>query len=162
MTNDWTRSAAILFVATSLAACGGEQRGAEETPQATVAEQPAGGMAGMQGMEGMQGMQMGGGMMEQMQAHMQAMEGESAEQFKANLPQHRQMVANMISQMNREMRDMNMTADQEWNSAINAVREDLKRLPEMSTSELQTFMPEHRQRVMRLMETHRGMMGAMQ
>jgi hypothetical protein len=28
-------------------------------------------------------------------------------------------------------------------------------------SELQTFMPEHRQRVMRLMEMHRGMMGEM-
>ena len=90
------------------------------------------------------------------------MEGESAEQFKANLPQHRQMVANMISQMNREMRDMNMTADQEWNSAIDAVREDLKRLPEMSVSELQTFMPEHRQHVTRLMEMHPAMMGNMQ
>ncbi len=112
-------------------------------------------------MRGMQGMETGGGMMEQMQAHMQAMEGESAEQFKANLPQHRQMVANMIAQMNREMRDMNMTADQEWNSTIGAVREDLKSLPEMSVSELQTFMPEHRQRVMRLMEMHRGMMGEM-
>ncbi len=155
MTNYWTRSAAVLLAATSLAACGGEERAAEETPQTAVAEQPAGGMRGMQGM------QMGGGMMEQMQAHMQAMEGESAEQFKANLPQHRQMVANMIAQMNREMRDMNMTADQEWNSTIGAVREDLKSLPEMSVSELQTFMPEHRQRVMRLMEMHRGMMGEM-
>jgi hypothetical protein len=63
--------------------------------------------------------------------------------------------------MNREMRDMNMASDQEWNSTIEALREDLRRLPEMSTSELQTFMPEHRQRVMRLMEMHRSMMGEM-
>lgn len=148
----WTRSPLTLLTATSLVACGGEERAAEETPQAAVAEQPAGGM---------QAMQMGGGMMEQMQAHMQAMEGESAEQFKANLPQHRQMVANMIAQMNREMRDMNMSSDQEWNVTIDAVREDLKRLPEMSASELQTVMPEHRQRVMRLIEMHRGMMSEM-
>lgn len=157
----WTRSTLVLLAATSLTACGGEEQAAEETPQAAIAEQPAGGMEGMQGMEGMPGMQMGGGMMEQMQAHMQAMAGESGEQFKANLPQHRQMVANMIAQMNREMRDMNMASDQEWNSTIDAVREDLRRLPEMSVSELQTFMPEHRQRVMRLMEMHRGMMGEM-
>lgn len=155
----WTRSTFALLAVTSLVACGGgEEQAAEDTPQAAVAEQPAG---GMQGMEGMQGMQMGGGMTEQMQAHMQAMAGESGEQFKANLPQHRQMVANMIAQMNREMRDMNMASDQEWNSTIEALREDLRRLPEMSTSELQTFMPEHRQRITRLMEMHRSMMGNM-
>ena len=153
------RMAAVLAVVT-LAACGGEE-GPEAETKAVVA-QPAGEMGGMEGMQGMGGMQMGGGTMEQMQAHMQAMEGESAEQFKANLPQHRQMVANMIAQMNREMRDMNMTADAEWNSTIDAVRADLTPLPEMTGAELESFMPEHRERVRRLMEMHHGMMGNMQ
>ena len=148
-----TRLAAILLAAASLAACGGGDVATEETAQAVVVEQPT---------AGMQGMEMGGGMMEQMQAHMQTMEGETGAQFKANLPQHRQVVANMIAQMNREMRDMNMASDQEWNSTVEALREDLRRLPEMSASELESFMPEHRQRITRLMEMHRDMMSHMQ
>jgi hypothetical protein len=152
----WTRLMIVLLCAPTLAACGGE----EEAPEPVV-EQPAAGPDAMGGMQGMGGMQMGGGMMDEMRAHMQAMEGETGEQFKANLPQHRQMVANMVSQMNREMRDMNMTADQEWNSTIEAVREDLRRLPEMTAAELEGFLPEHRTRVMRLMEMHQGMMGNM-
>lgn len=155
----WIKRMAAVLAVVALAACGGEEAPEAET-EAVVAE-PAGEMGGMEGMQGMGGMQMGGGMMEQMEAHMQAMEGESAEQFKANLPQHRQMVANMIAQMNREMRDMNMTADAEWNATIDALRQDLTRLPEMTTAELETFMPEHRQRVMRLMEMHRSMMAHM-
>ena len=154
----WTRSALALLAGSTLVACGGDEA-AEEAPQVVVAEQPAG---GMEGMPGMQGMQMGGGMIEQMQAHMQTMQGETGAQFKANLPQHRQMVANMIAQMNGEMRDMNMAADSEWNQTVEALREDLKRLPEMSASELESFMPEHRQRITRLMEMHRSMMGNMQ
>ena len=146
-----------LILAGALAACGGDEAPEAEAPD--VVAEPAGGMAGMHDMGGMQ---MGGGMMEEMRAHMQAMEGESGEQVRANLPQHRQMVANMISQMNREMRDMNMSADQEWNSTIDAVREDLRRLPEMSTQELESFMPEHRQRITRLLDMHRDMMANMQ
>jgi hypothetical protein len=153
----WAKLGIVLLFAPALAACGGE-----EAPEAVV-EEPMAGMEGMDGMpmEGMGGMQMGGGMMDQMRAHMQAMEGATGEQLRANLPQHRQMAANMISQMNREMRDMNMAADQEWNSTIDAIRGDLVRLPEMTAQELEAFMPEHRARVMRLMEMHRAMMAEM-
>ena len=57
---------------------------------------------------------------------------------------------------------MARSADLEFRSTKHALREDLKRLPEMSLQELETFMPEHRQRMMRLMEMHRSMMGNMQ
>lgn len=152
-----TKRMAAVLVTAALAACGGG-----ETPEAgreAVVAEPAGGMEGMQGMGGMQ---MSGGMMEQMQAHMQQMAGAGGEQMNANLSQHRQMVANMISQMNREMREVNMGADQEWDSTIEALREDLRRLPEMTPAELESFMPEHRERVERLMEMHRGMMQSME
>ena len=150
----WRNRMVALLAVVLLGACGGEEPPETEV-EAVVAEPAA-------GMEGMGGMQVGGGMMEQMQAHMQQMQGVNGEQIQANLPQHRQMVANMISQMNREMREMNMTTDQEWNSTIDAIRQDLTRLPEMDVQELETFMPEHRQRVERLMEMHRSMMGNMQ
>lgn len=156
----WMKRTAAVLVVAALAACGGEEAPEAETEAVVVAE-PAGGMEGMQGMEGMGGMQMGGGMMDQMQTHMQQMEGAGGEQIKANLPQHRQVVANMISQMNREMRDMNMAADSEWNQTIEALRQDLRQMPEMSAQELESFMPEHRGRVMRLMEMHREMMAGM-
>lgn len=157
MRRNWTRAAPALVAALTVAACGGDEN-AGEAPDAVVVEQPAG---GMEGMPGMPGMQMGGGMMDQVQAHMQQMEGASGEQIRASLPQHRQVVANMISQMNREMRDMNMAADSEWNQTIEALRQDLRQMPEMSAQELESFMPEHRTRVMRLMEMHREMMAGM-
>ena len=156
----WIKRMTAVLVVGALAACGGEE--APEAETEVVVAEPAGEMEGMEGMQGMGGMQMGGGMMEQMQAHMQQMEGATGEQLQANLVEHRQVVANMISQMNREMRDMDMSANTEWNTTIEAVREDLRRLPEMSAAELEGFMPEHRQRVMRLLEMHREMMGNMQ
>lgn len=149
----WTLT---LTTAWALGACGpgaqeeagveGEAAGAEETP--------------MPGMPGMQGMQ-GGGMMEEMQAHMQMMQGMNADSMMGMMPDHRQMVANMLSQTNREMQDMNMPGDTAWNATVDSLRDDLTRMPAMSPEELQRFMPEHEQRVMRLMEMHQEMMQGM-
>ena len=134
--------------------------GGEDAPE-PMAEEADSAMAGMEGMEGMGGMRMSGAMMERMRAHMGQIDGRTGEQMMADLPRHRQMVANMISQMNREMREMDMAADEEWSSTIGALREDLRRLPEMSGEELESFMPDHRKRVMRLMEMHESMMAGM-
>lgn len=152
------RSILTLMVVGALGACGGTEEGPEPASDAEVTEMPAG---AMEGMPGMSGMAMGGGMMEEMHAHMQAMEGMSGGGMMQMMPQHRQMVANMIAQMNREMRDMNMTADQEWTSTIEALRQDLVAIPEMSAAETEAFMPEHHARVMRLMEMHQQMMTGM-
>lgn len=146
-------SALVLFLA-ALTACGGGDESGEAIPDTEVVAEPAGGMEGMEGMQG-------GGMMEQMQAHMRMMEGAGGDSLMATMPMHRRMTANMIAQMNREMRDMNMTADAEWDETVDSLRQDLVRMPEMTAAELEVLMPEHRERVTRLMEMHRGMMGSM-
>ena len=143
------------------AACGGgdtdQQAGAEPDTSQAAAD------TGMQGMPGMGGMQRGGmmEMMTQMQSQMQMMQGMSADSMHAALPQHRQISANMLAQMNREMQGMNMAGDTAWNATVDSLRQDLTRMPEMSAQELHAFMPEHQRRMMRLMEMHRTMMGRM-
>ena len=104
-------------------------------------------------------MMMGSGMMDSMQTHMRMMDTMSADRMKATLPQHRQMVANMLAQLNGEMRKMNMPPDARWTALADSVRQDHVRMPEMSAGELRSFMPAHGGRVMRLMGMHRTMMG---
>lgn len=149
---------ALAFVT---AACGGaETEQTANTSDTAAASTP--GMSGMQGMQGMQGMGgmhgMQGGMMGDMMGHMNMMEGVSADSMKAMVPMHRQMAANMLAQMNKEMRDMNMQTTPEWNATVDSLRADLKTMPELSGSELQNQMKDHHRRMMRLMEMHRGMM----
>lgn len=143
-------------------AAGAAAAGSLEGPRRADTTKGAGGMEGMAGMKGgqMAGM-MGAGMMDSMQTHMRMMEGVSADQMKAMLPAHRQMVANMLSQLNADMRKMNMKPDAKWTALTDSVRQDLVRMPEMGGGEMRTFMPEHHARVMRLMVMHRSMMGGM-
>lgn len=152
---------AVLTVAAAsfLAACARDNgQGAGATSAAgTTAAQDTAGMQGMAGMEAMAG----GGMMGQMQAHMRMMDGATADSIKAMLPMHRQMLANMISQFDREMRQMNMKSDGAWQATLDSLRQDNLRLPEMSAAELRSFMPAHGARVMRLMDMHRSMMADM-
>lgn len=148
-----------LIVVAILGACGGADAPEAET-EAVVAE-PAGGMEGMEGMGGMPSMQQGG-IDPQLQAHMQMMQSASGDQLTAMVPEHRQLVANMIAQMNREMREMNMTTDAKWNETVDALRNDLVRLPEMTADEIKAFLPEHQARINQLAEMHQGMMGNMQ
>ena len=148
----------FLIFTLALAACGGADT-AQEEAAAPPAAAPAGDgtMPGMQGMSGTQG----GGMMEEMQAHMRSMQGAGGDSLRAMLPMHRQMAANMIAQMNREMRDMNMAADGGWTATVDSLRQDLVRMPEMAAPELQSFMPDHQARLARLMQMHGAMMGGM-
>ncbi len=154
LTIRWLRT---VLLAGIVAACGGEE--AREPQPEVPAVEPAGAGEGMGGMSG--GMQMGGGMMEQMQAHMQRMQGMQGDSIRSSLPKHRQMVANMISQMNREMRDMNMAADAAWTATVDSLRQDLTRMPELAPGELAAMMPAHRARAERLMSAHREMMRKM-
>src|SRR6059036_1521839 len=65
-------------------------------------------MGGMPGMSGAMGGMMSAGMMDSMRMHMGMMEGMTGDRMKAMLPAHRQMVANMLSRMNGDMRQMGM------------------------------------------------------
>ena len=117
-------------------------------------------MASMPGMSGGQmGNMMGAAMMDSMQTHLTMMDSMSTDRMKAMLPMHRQMVANMLSRMNSEMRQMNMSPDAAWTATIDSVRQDLTNMPEMSGSQLKAMMPDHHARVMRLLQAHRAMMG---
>lgn len=74
---------------------------------------------------------------------------------------HRQMVANTISQMNQEMRAMNMPANAAWSATVDSVRQDLIRMPDMSSRDLAARLPEHHTRVTRLLQMHRDMVAKM-
>ena len=142
----------LLGSALLVTGCGGRADEADTETPAQADTQATGEMADMPGMSGMQGR------MDEMMAHMQAMQGASADSMRAMLPMHRQMLGNMIAQMNSQMRGMNMTADAQWNATVDSLRQDLTRMPEMSAQELHAFMPEHHDRVMRVMQKHRTMM----
>ncbi|PYP51974.1 MAG: hypothetical protein DMD39_07510 [Gemmatimonadetes bacterium] len=114
-------------------------------------------MRGMLGMSGAMGGMMSAGMMDSMRTHMGMMEGMTGDRMKAMLPAHRQMVANMLSRMSSEMRQMNMQPDAKWTALTDSVRGDLVRMPDMSAAELRSAMPAHGARVMRLMQMHRSM-----
>ena len=100
-------------------------------------------------------------MMDEMEGHLKDAATVTADSVKVMLPMHRQMVANMLSQFDREMRDMNMKADANWDALADSVRSDLTRMPELSAGDLKTMMEAHAARVRRLMELHRGMTGGM-
>ncbi len=134
-----------------------QNRGTAQTSADSGMQTKMSGMPGMSGASGMGGM-MSAAMMDSMQTHIRMMNGMSPSQMKAALQMHRQMAANMLSRMNSEMRTMNMPSDARWSATADSVRRDLARMPEMSGNELKTFMPMHRARITRLMETHREMM----
>lgn len=170
-------AAALAVAGTSvLSACSSKSKSGENASNISSADSgraikapPADDTAGMNGMKmgstkggqtGQMGGMMGSAMMDSMQGHMRMMmRGVTADQMKAMLPAHRQMVANMLSQLNSEMRKMNMSGDAKWTALTDSVRQDLKRMPDMSGADLRSFMPQHGARVMRLMDMHHSMMG---
>jgi hypothetical protein len=114
-------------------------------------------MAGMPGMAPAAG----AGMMDSMETHMRTMTSASGDQLKAMVPAHRQMVANMVSRMNQEMRSMNMPATSAWTATMDSVRQDLIHLPDMNARDLASSMPAHHARITRLLQMHRDMMAKM-
>src|SRR5688572_23431671 len=99
----------VIGLALLSTACGADTN---EDQEAAPAEQPAGAaqgmdsMPGMAGMAGMSAMQMG----TEMAAHMERMQAMRADSLMQMVPEHRQMLGNMMGQMNREMQGMNMSA----------------------------------------------------
>jgi hypothetical protein len=116
-----------------------------------------GGTSEMAGTSGMSSM-MDRATMDSMQAHIRVMTAATPAQMKAMLPVHRQMVTNMLSQMNDEMRKMNMQPSAAWIAAVDSVRQDLVHEPKMSARDLGANMGAHSARVSRLLQMHRAMM----
>ncbi|MGQ0813071.1 MAG: hypothetical protein ACT4O1_01215 [Gemmatimonadota bacterium] len=135
------------FVILLAGACGGEP------DQGAAAED-------MAPMDGMQGMQMGAdtGMMAEMESHMKMMEGAGGDTLKGMMEMHRPMAANMLAQFNRDMQQMNMSADTAWHALADSIRQDLTRMPDLNTRQMQSLMPGHMARMRRLMQLHRELM----
>lgn len=163
---------ATLTAALVSAACGGSDRASTPEQGSELAMDGMADMPGMApGMAGMDGMShgpaasddagMGDATLDRLVTQLNAMQGMHGDSLHIMMLAHRQAVANGIAQMNREMRDMNMTADATWNATVDSLRRDLVQLPTLTEGELPAFMPAHRVRALRLLELHRTMMQGM-
>ena len=99
-------------------------------------------------------------MLDSMEAHMRRAGHMSAEQMTAMIPMHRQMVDNMLSQMESESQAKNLPASPAWNALADSVRQDLARLPETNKNDVKQAMPADCARVTRLIRMHQAMMSA--
>ena len=88
------------------------------------------------------------------------MHGAGGDSLKGMLPTHRQMAADLLAEMGREMRQMNMVAPPEWTAVVDSVRQDLVHMPEMGATELRVAMPAHEARLGRLMQMHQAMIAS--
>lgn len=93
-----------------------------------------------------------------MMAHMQTMHAMHGDSLMMMMPQHGQMLGNMMTHMDREMQSMNLSPDSLESALADSLRSDLMRMPGMSAPEMEAFMPGHQARVMRMMEMHGSMM----
>ena len=148
------RCYALALLLTAVAACGGGARRDARQPDSAKAQ----GMGEMGGM-GSMGSMGSHERMREMRVHMRGMMGAGADSLRRLTPMHRQMTANMLQQMDSEMRGMQMAGDTSWTALADSVRQDLTRLPDVSAAELPGFMERHRSRVERLMARHEQMMG---
>lgn len=154
----WTKRLAVTALLGLAAACGPDE---SMEDMADDMEAP-GQMEGMDGRSGggvQGGMMMSGGMMEEMGGQLEHMAGLPADSLDGMLATHRQMVGNMMAQMTREMREMDMATDAAWEAVVDSIRADMRLMPAMGSEGLHAAMPAHRERVMRLMGMHRDMMG---
>lgn len=164
----------IILTAVSLAAaCRSDDRGIADTatlrvtagslegPRSASAAPGAGAMHDMKESEPARGStrHMSAALMDSMERRLKSLEGVSAAQMTTIVPAHRQMVDRLLSELDADMRAMNMAPDAAWRALTDSVRRDLRRMPEMEGSELRVFMPDHHSRVDRLMAMHRRLMG---
>ena len=98
-----------------------------------------------------------GDLVDHLEASMQMMTSMSADSMVSMVPLHSQTLAAMIVRMSQDMTDIRMAGDAAWTAAVDSVRNDLTRMPELGDEELKAFMPAHQDRVMRLIRMHRAM-----
>jgi hypothetical protein len=142
----------VIAASVIVATCGGsgEQQG-------EVADTAVNDTSDIRGMEGMSTGE-SQTMMQEMQSHMQLMESARGDSLRNMATMHRQMAANMLAQMNRDMQQMNMAADAKWNALADSVRQDLTGMAEWNMQQMNAAMPAHMSRMRRLMDMHSAMM----
>ena len=66
------------------------------------------------------------------------------------LSAHEELVSEFLTRNDAKMRAMHVKIDPDWLTVIDSVRNDLARMPNMSSTQLHAFFPEHARRVMRI------------
>lgn len=74
----------------------------------------------------------------------------SAAEQKRMLPAHLSAVSGMLSRFESKLRSMHVKVEPDWVAVIDSVKADVAKMPDMSTEQLHAFLPEHNQRVMRI------------
>lgn len=153
LTRGWMWFAVLILV---VGAC---SRADDDAPGDTMTQRVADtSMADMPGMRSGSGSEQ---TLAAMETHLRSMEDATAAEMKVRLPLHRPAVANMIAEVDREMRDMNMPADARWNAALDSLRQDLRVMPDLSAESLRAMMPAHSARVRGVIAMHRAMIAKM-
>lgn len=157
-----TSSVALLLLSTSIvSACRSESGGRS----ADTARSSASGDAAMTADSTHAGGAMGGmkGMHEdtlapKVQAHLQRLQTSNPDSLRALVSEDRQVVTTLIADCEQMMRGMKMDPPRKWRNAVQELRQDLDRMANMTTAQLQQAMPEHRKRIEGMLAMRRDMM----
>lgn len=94
----------------------------------------------------------------QVENHMQLLASANGDSLKALVPTDQRVVTNLIADCEMMMRQMKIDPPRKWTNAVADLRQDLAKMPSMSASQLQAFMPEHRKRIEGMLSMRRDMM----
>jgi hypothetical protein len=82
-------------------------------------------------------------------------------QMSQTMATHERMMSEMMDRMGSDMREMNMTADPQWNALSDSVKQDLAELPGLRGQARVAKLQEPAGRIRRLMMMHERMMKGM-
>lgn len=94
----------------------------------------------------------------QVETHVQLLASANGDSLKALVPADQRVVTNLIADCEMMMRQMKIDPPRKWTNAVTDLRQDLAKMPAMSPSQLQAFMPEHRKRIEEMLSMRRDMM----
>lgn len=98
------------------------------------------------------------GMMRDMRVHDRSLMSMRGSTLMAVIPAHRQRTANLVSQMQMDMRAGQIATTRSWDAMVDSVLRDLVQLPDLDVAGVTAIMPAHRARIRRLMAMHSAMM----
>jgi hypothetical protein len=145
----------LVLAGMALAGCGGGDAGKPAASAgiggASTDTTSVGGRMGMAGMT----------MIPMMREHMDSLTRMAPAHMSQMLATHERMMSQMMDNMGRDMRGMNMGGNAEWNALSDSVRRDLADLSGLEGTALSDRMKAHGDRVRRLLAAHESMMHGM-
>ena len=148
----------------ALVACSSTDRTNQSAPDVPLRTAERGILNAMPSMDSASELNRGGtvgasaAMMRDWVAHDRALRRLRGSKLMAALPDHRQLTANLVSQMQMDMRAAQISTARPWDALVDSVLHDLVRLPDESVSGVTSMMPAHRARVARLITMHARML----